>query len=123
MSLSNLITLIIIENTNRKECVVVRAKPLSAKANMIKDKPPPKRYEKKPDHNKKNKSNFSRPNEPKPTSKKKGNCFVCGRLGHHAHQGRHKVKNDNPPKANIAEGEDAIVVVISQVNLVTNVSK
>ena len=89
---------------------------------MIEDRPTPKRYEKKPDHKEK-KSNFSCPSGPKPTFKKKGNCFVCGRLGHHAPQCRHRVKNDNPPKANIAEGEDTICVVISQVHLVTNVSK
>jgi len=32
-------------------------------------------------------------------------------------------KNDYPPKANLAEGEDTILVFVSQVNLVTNVSK
>ena len=31
--------------------------------------------------------------------------------------------NDYPPKANLAEGEDTIVAVVSQVNLVTNVCK
>ena len=47
MSLSDLITHIIIEDTNRKECVAAKTKPLSAKANVIEDKPAPKRYEKK----------------------------------------------------------------------------
>jgi len=84
MSLPDLITHIIIEDTNRKECAAARAKALSAKANMIKDRPAPKRYEKSPNHKKKNKSNFSRPSGPKPTFKKKRNCFVCGRPGHHA---------------------------------------
>ena len=83
MSLPYLITHIIIEDTNWKECVAARAKAFSAKANVIEDRPTPKRYEKKPDH-KKNKSNFSRPSGPKPTFKKKRNCFVCGRPGHHA---------------------------------------
>jgi len=46
MSLPNLITHIIIEDTNRKECAAVRAKALSAKANMIEDRPSPKRYKK-----------------------------------------------------------------------------
>jgi len=90
---------------------------------MIEDKPAPKRYEKKPDHKKKNKSNLSRPNGPKPTFKKKENCFVCERPGHHAPQCKHRFKNDNPPKANIVEREDTIYAVVSQVNLVTNVSK
>ena len=35
------------------------------------------------------------------------------------------MKNDNPPKlrANLVEGDDIIVAVISQVNVVTNVNK
>ena len=122
MSLPDLITHIIIEDTNRKECAAARAKALSAKANMIEDRPAPKRYEEKPDHKKKIKSNFFCPGGPKPTFKKKVNCFICGRPGHHTPQYRHWVKNDNPPKVNIAEGEDTICAVISQVNLVTNVS-
>jgi len=44
-------------------------------------------------------------------------------LGHHAPQCKHRAKNDYPPKANLVEGEDTIVTVISQVNLVTNVRK
>jgi len=43
MSLSDLITHIIIEETNKKECVVSRAKTLTSKANMVEDKPTPKR--------------------------------------------------------------------------------
>jgi len=76
ISLPDLITHIIIEDTNRKKCVAARAKALSVKANIIEDKPAPKRYEEKPDHKKKNKFNFSGPSGPKPTFKKKGNCFV-----------------------------------------------
>ena len=62
MSLSDLITHIIIEDTNRKECVAAKAKTLSAKANMVEDKPGPKRYEKNSDHKKNNNNKFSRPN-------------------------------------------------------------
>jgi len=58
-----------------------------------------------------------------PLSKKRAITFVCGKSGHHAPQCRHRVKNDYPLKANLAEGEDTIVAVVSQVNLVTNVSK
>ena len=122
MSLSNLITHIIIEDTNRKECVAAKAKTLSAKANVVEEKLAPKRYEKKINHKKKYKK-FSPPSGTNLTFKKKGNCFVCGKSGHHAPQCRHRAKNDYPPKANLAEGEDNIVAVISQVNLVTNVSK
>jgi len=53
LSLPDLITHIIIEDTNWKECVAAKAKALSTKANMIEDKPASKRYEKKPDHKKK----------------------------------------------------------------------
>jgi len=38
--------------------------------------------------------------------------IVCGRPGHHAPQCKHKVKNDNPLKANVAEGEDTIYAVV-----------
>jgi len=48
---------------------------------------------------------------------------VCGKPGHDAPQCRHRAKNNYPTKANLAEGEYTIVAVISQVNLVTNVSK
>ena len=122
MSLSDLITHIIIEDINRKECAAAKAKTLSAKANVVEDKPVPKRYEKKFDHKKKY-NKFSHPSGTNPTFKKKGNCFVCGKSGHHAPQCRHRAKNDYPPKKNLAEGEDTIVAVVSQVNLVTNVRK
>jgi len=123
MSLSDLITHIIIEDTNRKECAAAKAKALSVKADVIEDKPTPKRYEKKIDHKKKPNNKFSRLTETNPTYKKKGNCFVCGKPGHHAPQCKHRAKNDYPPKANLPEGEDTIMLVVSQVNLVTNVSK
>jgi len=44
--LTDLITHLIIKNTNRNECVVAKAKALSAKENMVEDKPTQKRYEK-----------------------------------------------------------------------------
>jgi len=123
MSLSDLITHIIIEDSNRKECVAANAKTLSVKVNMVEDKPAKKMYEKKSDHKKKYNNKFSRPNGTNPIFKKKDNCFVCGKSGHHAPYCKHRAKNDYPPKANLAEGEDTIVGVVSQLNLVTNVSK
>ncbi|KOM38514.1 hypothetical protein LR48_Vigan03g189600 [Vigna angularis] len=71
MSLPELITHIIIEDTNRKESATTRAKALSAKTNMVEVKPAPKRYEYKPDHKKKNNFLKSRPHESKPTFKRK----------------------------------------------------
>ena len=93
---------------------VASSKALFAKANMVEDKLVPKRYKKNNNDNK-----FSCPNGTNTTFKKKGNCFVSGRLGHHAPQCKHRVKNENSPKTNIV----TIVVIVSQVNLVTNVSK
>jgi len=91
---------------------------------MVEDKQAPKRYEKKPDHKKKYNNKFSCPNGTNPTFKKKRyNCFVPGKPGHHAPQCKPRAKNDYPPKTNLAEGEDTIVVIVSQVNLETNVSK
>ncbi|KAG5005907.1 hypothetical protein JHK85_024449 [Glycine max] len=72
MSLPDFITHIIIEDTNRKESIVVRTKAMHTKANTVQDKPFHKR------------------------------CRVV---------------------ANLVEGNDVIVAVISQVNVVTNVNK
>ena len=84
MTLQELITHIIIEDTNRKESATARAKALSTKANVVEDKPTSKRYENKPDHKRKNNFQNSRPNGSNPVFKKKGNRFVCGKPGHHA---------------------------------------
>jgi len=70
MSLSYLITHIIIEDTNRKECAAAKAKTLSAKANMVEDKLAPKRYENKFDI-KRNIINSLVPMELTPLSRKK----------------------------------------------------
>ena len=137
MSLLDLITHIIIEDTNRKESVAARTKAMSAKANMVQDKPFHKMYANKIDHNNKNKYKYNNPrvapSNPIPRAlasnhsfKKKGACFVCGKPGHFAPQCRYRiVRNDNPPKprANLVEGDDIIIAVISQVNVVTSVNK
>jgi len=52
---------------------------LSPKANMVEDKPAPKRYEKKPDHKEKYNNKFSCPNGTNSTFKKNRNFFVCGK--------------------------------------------
>ncbi|XP_022636030.1 uncharacterized protein LOC111241622 [Vigna radiata var. radiata] len=103
MLLPELVTHIIIEDANRKECATARAKALSAKPNVAQVNPVSKRYEHKLDHKKKNNFLISRPNGCNLTFKKKGNCFVCGKSGHHAPQCRHRVRNDNPPRMNIVE--------------------
>ena len=84
MSLLELITHIIIEYYNTKECATTRAKTLFAKVNMVEDKYASKRYENKPYHKKKNSFRNLCPNGCNPTFKKKGNCFVCGKSRNHA---------------------------------------
>ena len=106
------------------------------KANTVQDKLFHKRYVNKTYHNNKKKYKHNNPcSAPfNPShmlmllillSRKKA-CFVCGKPGHFVPQCRYKVvRNDNPPKprANLVEGDDIIVAVISQVNVVTNVNK
>nr|KYP33235.1 Retrovirus-related Pol polyprotein from transposon TNT 1-94 [Cajanus cajan] len=77
MSLSDLITHIIIEDANRKECAAAKAKSLAAKSNVVQlqEQPNKKRYDQK--KNKYNSKNSS-PRATTPVFKKKGNCFVCG---------------------------------------------
>jgi len=60
-SLSDLITHIVIEDTNRKESVAARTKAMYAKANTVQDKPFHKRYADKIDHNTKNKYKYNNP--------------------------------------------------------------
>jgi len=93
------------------------------KGNVVEDKPTSKRYENKPNYKRKNDFQNSRPNGSNPVFKKKSNCFICGKPCHHVPQFRRRARNDNPPMANIAQEEDTIVAVVSQVNLMTNVSK
>ena len=127
MSLLDLITHIIIEDTNRKESVAARTKAMSAKANMEQDKQFHKRHVNKTDHNNKKKYKHNNPHvspsnpipralASNPFFKKKVACFVYGKPGHFSPQCRYRVvRNDNPPKPrdNLVEGYDNIVVVIS----------
>jgi len=54
--------------------------------------------------------------------KKKENFFVCGKPDYHAPQYQDRKRNNNPSKTkvNMVEGADIIVVVVSQVNIVSN---
>jgi len=70
-----------------------------------------------------NKFKFSCPNGSNSTLEKKDTCFVYRRPGHHAPQWKHKVKNNNPLKVDIAKREDIIIVFVSQVRIITNVNK
>ena len=91
-------------------------KQMSTKANLVQTDT--KKYKNK-FQNSRNKPKISNPH----AFKKRGTCFVCDKLGHHAPQCRKRVKtgnSGNPPKANLVEGDDIIAVVISQANMVTN---
>ena len=116
LSLGDLIPHIIIEDTNRKEQKVAKAKHMSTKANLVQTDT--KRFKHK-SQNSGNKHKISNPH----AFKKRGTCFVYGKPGHHAPQFRKRVKtgnSGNPPKANLVEGDDIIAAVISQANMVTN---
>ncbi|XP_075112920.1 uncharacterized protein LOC142182617 [Nicotiana tabacum] len=107
-TIEEIVTHILIEDSNRKE--FAKARMTSLKANLVQSSNKNrKRYE--------NKSQGCKPKNPN-LKRKKGSCFVCGKPGHHASQCKYRAGNDkgktNTPKANLAEGGDIIAVVISQ---------
>ena len=80
----------------------------------------PKRYNHKA-QNSDNKPKISNPY----TLKKKGTCYVCGKLGHQAPLCKKRVQignNGNSSKANLVEGDDIIADVVSQANMSTLVT-
>ena len=89
---------------------------MTTKANLVQTDP--KRYKHK-SQNSDNKPKISNPH----TFKRKGTCYICGKLGHHAPQCRKRVKignSGNSHKANLVKGDDIIAVIVSQENMVTN---
>ena len=120
LTLVDLITHIIIKDTNRKDQKATKAKQMTTKDNLVQTDP--KRYKHKAS-NSDNKPKISTPR----LSKRKVLVFFffffCGKPGHYAPQCRKRVKarnNGNPPKANLVEEDDIIAVVVSQANMVTN---
>lgn len=111
LSLSKLINHIIIEDENRKDDRSTKEEEIARKANLVKNKP-----HKSCNKNDKKLDN----NRPKPTTfKKKGNCYVCGKPGHHAPQCRKRFRwNDKllRPNANMAEAGDIISKITSSLN-------
>jgi len=78
MMLQELITHIIIEDTNRKECATTRAKALFAKANMVENKLTSKRYKNKHDNKMKNNFRNSRSNGSNSTFKRRVTASYVG---------------------------------------------
>ncbi|RVW96679.1 hypothetical protein CK203_020321 [Vitis vinifera] len=113
MSLEDVIIHIRIEEQNRNRDNVEKAKKLSSKANVVEEKPKPK-------NNRSMKQNFrTKPNASNKvqnsTIKKQGNCFVCGKSGHHAAQCRHRKRTEKSnSKENMAEAEVINVVISSE---------
>ena len=119
MFLEDVIIHIRIEEQNLNRDNIEKAKELSSKANVVEEKSKPK-------NNKSRKQNSqTKPNASNKvynsTIKKSGNCFVCGKSGHHAPQCRHRkrTKKSNS-KANLAETEVITTVISFEVSMVTN---
>lgn len=124
MTLEELIVHIRIEEKNRNLDKTAKAKEMSSKANLVDDRKPRHPFNKHPKHEHKyNPGPKAKPNQFKPkTSKPKGDCFVCGRSGHYAAQCKFKKGNNQsvPLRANLAEADNTIVAVVSEVNMVTD---
>ena len=119
MSLKDLIIYIRIEEQNQNRDNVKKVKELSSKANVVEEKPKPKnnRFRKQNSRTKLNASNKVHNS----TIKKQGNCFVCGKSGHHATQYRHMKRTEKSnSKANLAETEVISILVSSEMSMVTN---
>ena len=122
MSLENVIIHIRIQKQNRNRDKVEKAKELSSKANVVEEKPQSKnnRFRKL--------TSKTKPNETSkvqnPTIKKRGNCFVYGKLEHYATQCHHRKRTEKTnSKANLVETKMITVVVSFEVSMVTNVKE
>ena len=138
LSLTDLITHIIIEDTNKKAIQAAKTKEAAVKANLVEDKPQSKRYDSKHKGKKKQKQNSDyKPKDTNSKFKKKGNCYVRGKPSHYAGQcrkigmGDNPKKGNNPPKPNVnlvhgdgsSSDDEVIATVVSQVILVSDVKK
>ncbi|GMJ08125.1 hypothetical protein HRI_004481700 [Hibiscus trionum] len=140
LSMKELITHIIIEETNRKELKNANKREFTTRANLIEGnarRGMSCRHNSRFKNHAMPKSNNSRNNVmprnhamPKfnnPTFKKKGNCcYFYGKPGHYAHQCRHrKGRHENPANSNVnlVEADEIIVAVVSQANIVTNMTE
>ena len=119
MSLKDVIIYIRIKEKNRNKANVEKAKELSFKANVVEEKHKPKknRSRKQNSGTKPNASNKVQNSK----IKKRGNCFVCGKFGHHVAQCRHrKIIEKSNSKENLAETKVITIVISFEVSMVTN---
>ena len=98
---------------------------MSSKPNVVEEKPKPKnnRSRKQNSRTKPNASNKVQNS----TIKKRGNCFVYGKSGHHATQCRHRKRTEKSNlKANLVEAEAETEVItamiFSEMRMVTNMN-
>ncbi|CAH9079575.1 unnamed protein product [Cuscuta epithymum] len=121
MSFNDVITHIIIEDTNRKENVKSQAKEYTSNANLVETEDKG-RYGNNHSNNKPNYNKYKQT-----THFKRKECYVCGKPGHIASKCRKRafVNNKKPPKpsANLVEGDEIITVVVSQTCLVADVKE
>ena len=91
----------------------------SLNTNLVQDNSHQSCYNKKPFPNGRNKNDYKTKN----FKKENRNCFVCGKPGHCSPQCKKMVKTNNPPKlnANLVEGDEIIIIVVPQINLVIHV--
>ncbi|OIS96469.1 hypothetical protein A4A49_58572, partial [Nicotiana attenuata] len=83
-TIEEIVTHILIEDSNRKESA--KARMTTLKANLVQSSNNNhKRYE--------NKSQGCKPKNPS-LKRKKGSCFVCGKPGHNVSQCKYKARND-----------------------------
>lgn len=123
MNLEQVIVHIRIEERNRLLARNQMAKQLAVKANVVEDRPrefkpkefKPKGGAAKPKFN----QQYTHPKPHGQTFKRKGNCFVCGKSGHHAHQCKHRKENDKSAKpfVNMAEAD-----IMKELGLISNIA-
>ena len=98
ISLKDVIINIRVEEQNKTRDKAKRAKELSSKANVVEKRPKPK-FNRPKRQNPMTKPNSSNKVQ-NPTFKKRSNCFICGKPGHHAPQcrNRKRLERANPRK-------------------------
>ena len=111
LNLQQTIVHIQIKETNRMLEKVSRAKEFTSKANVVEGGPyRPPQHNKKDDF--KGKGKFHNKNGPNPQiQKKKGNCFICGKVSHYAATCRARGNFNNNKNSNKGSTSNKVNVV------------